>query len=100
MIGMAFVNDWKQLSGLRALLGGFESALYPGASFLIACEWLFFSIFPIFHSNPRLVPPQADGDAQRVLLHQLQGCRRAREHHVLGHVAAERPRWARGMGEW
>lgn len=37
MLGMGFVNTWQQLAGLRAILGAFESALYPGAAFLIAC---------------------------------------------------------------
>lgn len=37
MIGMAFVHTWQQMAGLRAVLGAFESTLYPGAAFLIAC---------------------------------------------------------------
>lgn len=37
MLGMGFVKTWQQLAGLRAILGAFESALYPGAAFLIAC---------------------------------------------------------------
>lgn len=37
MLGMGFVTNWRQLAGLRALLGVFEATLFPGASFLIAC---------------------------------------------------------------
>lgn len=37
MIGMGLVKNWAQLAGLRALLGAFESALFPGAAFLISC---------------------------------------------------------------
>lgn len=34
---MGFVKTWQQLAGLRALLGAFESALFPGAAYLLAC---------------------------------------------------------------
>lgn len=37
MIGMGFVSTWQGLVGLRAVLGIFESCLFPGAAFLISC---------------------------------------------------------------
>lgn len=37
MLCFGFVNNWQQLTALRALLGIFESALFPGAAFLISC---------------------------------------------------------------
>lgn len=37
MIGMAFANSWSTLAALRAILGLFESALFPGAAYLISC---------------------------------------------------------------
>ncbi|GMK57426.1 hypothetical protein CspeluHIS016_0402600 [Cutaneotrichosporon spelunceum] len=37
MIGMGFVTTWQGLVGLRAVLGVFESCLFPGAAFLISC---------------------------------------------------------------
>jgi MFS family permease len=36
-LGMAFVKTWEQLAAVRAVLGAFESALFPGASYLVAC---------------------------------------------------------------
>lgn len=32
-----FITSWNQLAGLRAVLGAFESTLFPGAAYLIAC---------------------------------------------------------------
>jgi len=37
MLCMGFAKTWYQLAIMRALLGFFESALFPGASFLISC---------------------------------------------------------------
>lgn len=37
MIGMAFSPNWSTLAGMRALLGVFEAALFPGAAYLISC---------------------------------------------------------------
>ena len=37
MVGMGFVTNWQGLAGMRALLGVFEAALFPGAAYLIAC---------------------------------------------------------------
>ncbi|KAL1405766.1 hypothetical protein Q8F55_007439 [Vanrija albida] len=37
MLGMGFVKNWQSLAALRAILGFFESALFPGAAFLISC---------------------------------------------------------------
>jgi MFS family permease len=37
MMCFGFVTSWQQLTALRALLGVFESALFPGAAFLISC---------------------------------------------------------------
>lgn len=37
MLGMGFVKTWVQLSVCRFLLGLFESALFPGAMYLISC---------------------------------------------------------------
>jgi len=37
MMCFGFVTSWQQLAALRALLGIFESALFPGAAFLISC---------------------------------------------------------------
>jgi MFS family permease len=37
MIGMGFVTNWQSLVALRAVLGIFESCLFPGAAFLISC---------------------------------------------------------------
>lgn len=37
MLGMAFCKSWRELAGLRALLGAFEAVLFPGASYLISC---------------------------------------------------------------
>lgn len=37
MIGMGFVTNYQGLIGLRAVLGIFESVLFPGAAFLISC---------------------------------------------------------------
>ncbi|BEJ17664.1 hypothetical protein CspHIS471_0610650 [Cutaneotrichosporon sp. HIS471] len=37
MIGMGFVTNWQGLVALRAILGIFESCLFPGAAFLISC---------------------------------------------------------------
>jgi MFS family permease len=34
---MGFAKTWQQLAGLRAVLGAFESALFPGAAYLLAC---------------------------------------------------------------
>ncbi len=34
---MGFVKTWSQLAGLRAALGAFEAALFPGATYLLAC---------------------------------------------------------------
>lgn len=36
-LSMAFVTTWNQLAALRAILGIFEAALFPGASYLISC---------------------------------------------------------------
>ncbi|KAL1411934.1 hypothetical protein Q8F55_002923 [Vanrija albida] len=35
-LGMGFVNNWKELMGLRVMLGAFEACLYPGAAYLIS----------------------------------------------------------------
>ncbi|BEJ11525.1 hypothetical protein CspHIS471_0109470 [Cutaneotrichosporon sp. HIS471] len=37
MIGMGLAQNWQTLAALRAVLGLFESALFPGAAFLISC---------------------------------------------------------------
>ncbi len=37
MLGMGFAKNWQTLAALRAILGLFESALFPGAAFLISC---------------------------------------------------------------
>ncbi|CAK9785899.1 unnamed protein product [Cutaneotrichosporon oleaginosum] len=37
MIGMGLARNWETLAALRAILGLFESALFPGAAFLISC---------------------------------------------------------------
>ncbi|BEI83108.1 hypothetical protein CcaverHIS002_0309760 [Cutaneotrichosporon cavernicola] len=37
MMCFGFLNSWQGLVGLRALLGAFESTLFPGAAYLIAC---------------------------------------------------------------
>ncbi|GMK56332.1 hypothetical protein CspeluHIS016_0301720 [Cutaneotrichosporon spelunceum] len=37
MLGMGFAQNWYTLAALRAILGMFESALFPGAAFLIQC---------------------------------------------------------------
>lgn len=37
MIGMGFVKTWNALAALRAILGVFEAALFPGAAYLISC---------------------------------------------------------------
>ncbi|TXT08878.1 hypothetical protein VHUM_03006 [Vanrija humicola] len=37
MLGMGFAKNWQTLAALRAVLGFFESALFPGAAFLISC---------------------------------------------------------------
>lgn len=37
MIAMAFVKTYQQLAALRALIGMFEAALFPGATYLISC---------------------------------------------------------------
>lgn len=34
---MGFAQNWQTLAALRAILGLFESALFPGAAFLISC---------------------------------------------------------------
>jgi len=36
-LAMGFVTNWQQLAALRAVLGAFESALFPGAAYLLAC---------------------------------------------------------------
>lgn len=37
MLCMGFVKKWYQLAALRAILGVFEAALFPGAAYLISC---------------------------------------------------------------
>jgi MFS family permease len=37
MIGMGFAPTWQSLAAMRAVLGLFESALFPGAAYLISC---------------------------------------------------------------
>lgn len=37
MIGMGFAPTWEALAAMRAVLGLFESALFPGAAYLISC---------------------------------------------------------------
>ncbi|TXT13900.1 uncharacterized protein COLE_00093 [Cutaneotrichosporon oleaginosum] len=37
MMCFGFLQNWQGLVGLRALLGAFESTLFPGAAYLIAC---------------------------------------------------------------
>lgn len=37
MLGMGFAHNWQTLVALRAILGLFESALFPGAAYLISC---------------------------------------------------------------
>lgn len=36
MIGMGFVNNHKELSGLRALLGLFEAGFFPACVYLLS----------------------------------------------------------------
>ncbi|PWN28474.1 phthalate transporter [Jaminaea rosea] len=40
MLGMGFVNNHQGLIALRALVGLFEAALFPGATFLLGCWYL------------------------------------------------------------
>lgn len=40
MIAMGFVQDHQQLAALRALVGVFEAALFPGAAYLISCWYV------------------------------------------------------------
>lgn len=35
LIGMGFVNTWGELALTRAILGAFESTLFPGAAYII-----------------------------------------------------------------
>lgn len=37
MLGMGFAPNWETLAALRAVLGIFEAALFPGAAYLISC---------------------------------------------------------------
>jgi MFS family permease len=37
LVAMAFVKTWQQLAALRALIGVFEAALFPGCAYLISC---------------------------------------------------------------
>lgn len=37
MICMGFAHNWNTLAGLRALLGVFEAALFPGCAYLLSC---------------------------------------------------------------
>lgn len=57
MIAMAFVKDHHQLAALRALVGAFEAALFPGAAYLISCWYVrrqvqkrlsFFYVLSVF----------------------------------------------------
>ncbi|KAL4922637.1 major facilitator superfamily domain-containing protein [Aspergillus aurantiobrunneus] len=36
MVGMGLANDWRELAGLRVVLGLFEAGLFPAAVFLIS----------------------------------------------------------------
>ncbi|CAO1629998.1 unnamed protein product [Parajaminaea phylloscopi] len=40
LIGMGFVTNWQGLTALRAVLGIFEAALFPGATYLLGCWYL------------------------------------------------------------
>jgi MFS family permease len=40
MIAMAYVKNHHQLAAIRALVGVFEAALFPGASYLISCWYI------------------------------------------------------------
>ncbi|PWN34564.1 MFS general substrate transporter [Meira miltonrushii] len=57
MIAMAYVKDHHQLAALRALVGVFEAALFPGAAYLISCWYIrrqvqkrlsFFYVLSVF----------------------------------------------------
>jgi MFS family permease len=40
MVGMGLVNDWRELAGLRVVLGFFEAGLFPAAVFLISSWYI------------------------------------------------------------
>ncbi|KAL5044794.1 hypothetical protein BDW71DRAFT_198695 [Aspergillus fruticulosus] len=40
MVGMGLVNDWRELAGLRVVLGLFEAGLFPAAVFLISSWYI------------------------------------------------------------
>ncbi|CAO1617563.1 unnamed protein product [Sympodiomycopsis kandeliae] len=40
LLGMGFVNNWQGLTALRAVVGIFEAALFPGATYLLSCWYL------------------------------------------------------------
>lgn len=45
LIGTGFVKNWKQMVGLRVLLGVMESGCFPGCVYLLSCwyprcEWI------------------------------------------------------------
>ncbi|KAL4772952.1 major facilitator superfamily domain-containing protein [Aspergillus nidulans var. acristatus] len=40
MVGMGLVNDWRDLAGLRVVLGFFEAGLFPAAVFLISSWYI------------------------------------------------------------
>lgn len=57
MLAMGFVKTWQQLTALRALVGIFEAALFPGAAYLISCWYIrrqvqirlsFFYVMSVF----------------------------------------------------
>ncbi|OJJ60229.1 hypothetical protein ASPSYDRAFT_78444 [Aspergillus sydowii CBS 593.65] len=40
MVGMGLVHDWRELAGLRVVLGVFEAGLFPSAVFLISSWYI------------------------------------------------------------
>jgi MFS family permease len=36
MIGMAFVNDWETMAGMRVLLGVLEAGFFPSCVYLLS----------------------------------------------------------------
>lgn len=45
---MAYVTDWRQMIGLRFLMGLAMSGIYPGLAYLIS-TWYVGNIFPFFY---------------------------------------------------
>lgn len=40
MVGMGLVHDWREMTGLRIVLGVFEAGLFPSAVFLISSWYI------------------------------------------------------------